>query len=66
VLFMVIERFNHGEAEPVGERFRREERILPEGVTYHAGWEDFSRYALLPTDGSAASAIANHLDLPLG
>jgi Protein of unknown function (DUF3303) len=42
VLFMVIERFNHGEAEPVGERFRREERILPEGLTYHAGWVDLA------------------------
>jgi hypothetical protein len=38
VLFMVMERFKHGDAGPFGERFRREGRMLPEGVTYHASW----------------------------
>lgn len=39
MLFMVIERFKHG-AAPVGERFQRQGRMLPEGVTYHASWMD--------------------------
>ena len=37
MLFMVIERFRYG-AAPVGERFRREGRMLPEEVRYHASW----------------------------
>ena len=40
MLFMVMERFKHGDAGPFGERFRREGRILPQGVTYHASWVD--------------------------
>lgn len=40
MLFMVIERFKHGDAAPVGERFRRSGRMLPEGVAYHASWVD--------------------------
>ncbi len=40
MLFMVIERFKHGNARPIGERFKRRGRMLPEGVTYHASWVD--------------------------
>jgi hypothetical protein len=40
MLFMVIERFKHDDAAPVGERFNRSGRMLPEGVTYHASWVD--------------------------
>jgi hypothetical protein len=40
MLFMVIERFKHGDAEPIGKRFQRSGRMLPEGVTYHASWVD--------------------------
>ena len=40
MLFMVIERFKHGDAKAVGERFRRLGRMLPEGVTCHASWVD--------------------------
>lgn len=40
MLFMVIERFKHGDAGLIGERFRRSGRMLPEGVTYHASWID--------------------------
>jgi hypothetical protein len=36
MLFMVIESFKDRAA--IGERFRREGRMLPEGVTYHASW----------------------------
>ena len=42
MLFMVIERFKHGDARPIGERFRRNGRMMPEGVVYHASWVDSS------------------------
>ena len=35
---MVIERFKGGDPGPVGERFRREGRMLPEGVVYVESW----------------------------
>jgi len=37
---MVIERFKHGDAGPIGKRVRLSGRMLPEGVTYHEGWVD--------------------------
>ena len=40
MLFMVIERFRHGDARPVGERLRCSGRLLPAGVVYHASWVD--------------------------
>jgi hypothetical protein len=40
MLFIVIERFKHGDPKPIGERFRCNGRMLPEGVTYHASWVD--------------------------
>ena len=40
MLFMVIERFKEGDAGPIGERFKRKGRMLPEGVSYHASWVD--------------------------
>jgi len=40
MLLMVIERFKNGDAAPIGERFRRDGRMLPEGVIYHASWVD--------------------------
>jgi Protein of unknown function (DUF3303) len=40
MLLMVIERFKNGDAKPIGERFRRDGRMLPEGVIYHASWVD--------------------------
>jgi hypothetical protein len=40
MLFMVIERFKHGNAKLVGERFKRDGRMLPEGVIYHESWVD--------------------------
>jgi hypothetical protein len=40
MLFMVIERFKHGNPRLIGERFRRSGRMMPEGVTYHASWVD--------------------------
>ncbi len=40
MLFMVIESFRQGDAGPVGERFRRHGRMMPEGLTYHVSWVD--------------------------
>jgi uncharacterized protein DUF3303 len=37
---MVIERFKHGDARLIGERFRSRGRMLPEGVAYQASWVD--------------------------
>jgi hypothetical protein len=41
MLYMVIERFKV-EAKVIGERFRRQGRMMPEGVVYHASWVDTS------------------------
>jgi hypothetical protein len=38
MLFMVVERFKNADPKPIGERFRRQGRMLPEGVTYQASW----------------------------
>jgi hypothetical protein len=40
MLFMVIERFKHGNTRLIGERFKQSGRMLPEGVTYHVSWVD--------------------------
>jgi Domain of unknown function (DUF3303) len=40
MLFMVIERF--GDAKLIGERFRSQGRMLPEGVVYHTSWVETS------------------------
>jgi len=40
MLFMVIERFKHGDSKLIGERFRREGRMLPDGVVYQSSWMD--------------------------
>ena len=38
MLFMVIEYFRDGDPKPIGERFKRAGRLLPEGVVTHASW----------------------------
>ena len=40
MLFMVIEHSKNADPKPIGERFQRSGRMLPEGVTYHASWVD--------------------------
>ncbi len=37
---MVVERFRDGDPTPVAERFRRDGRMLPDGVVYEASWID--------------------------
>ena len=40
MLFMVIEHFKNKDPKPIGERFKREGRMMPAGVAYHASWID--------------------------
>ncbi len=40
MLYMVIEKFKHGGTKQVGERFKKQGRMMPEGVVYHASWVD--------------------------
>ena len=40
MLFLVIEHFKNGDPAPVGERFQKHGRMMPEGVTYQASWVD--------------------------
>ncbi len=38
MLFMVIERYRHGDPRPVYERFHRSGRLAPAGLTYLSSW----------------------------
>lgn len=38
MLFMVIEHFHDGDAEPVYRRFRDRGRLTPEGLTFVDSW----------------------------
>ena len=38
MLFLVVERFRHGDARPVYARFRERGRLAPDGVTYVNSW----------------------------
>ena len=38
MVYMVIERFKPGSESAIGERFQRNGRMLPDGVTYRASW----------------------------
>ena len=42
MLFMVIEHFKNGDPNPIGARFQRSGRMLPEDLTYHASWIDLA------------------------
>lgn len=39
-LYMVVEHFKHGNAEPVYRRFREQGRMAPEGLVYVSSWVD--------------------------
>ena len=38
MLFMLIERFKPGSQSLIGEQFKQNGRMLPDGVIYHASW----------------------------
>ncbi len=52
MLFMVVERFK--DTSLVGERFKRQGRMLPEGVEYRASW--------MESDGSRCFQIMEAAD----
>lgn len=40
MLFMVIERFRGANPHPIGDRFERHGRMMPEGISYVSSWID--------------------------
>ena len=40
MLYMVIERFNNGDALPIYRRFKEKGRLALEGLTYLSSWVD--------------------------
>lgn len=53
MLFMVIERFRHGNAKAVYQRFSERGRMMPEGLAYVDSWveSDFNRcFQLVKSD----------------
>ena len=42
MLFMVIEYFKNNDFAATGERFRRQGRMMPDNLIYHASWIDGS------------------------
>ena len=40
MLFMVVERFKDGDEKRIGERFKRQGRMMPAELVYHASWLD--------------------------
>jgi len=42
MLYMVIERFKDGNAEPVYQRFRERGRLMPPGLSYVSSWVEQS------------------------
>jgi hypothetical protein len=40
MLYMIIEKFTQGDAKAVGERFKSNGRMMPEGLIYHMSWMD--------------------------
>jgi hypothetical protein len=53
MLFMVIEQFKNGDAAPIGERFRKCGRMMPEGVVYQGRWDDLVDLEVIPVVTSA-------------
>jgi hypothetical protein len=52
-LYMVVEHFRGGDAEPVYRRFKAQGRMAAEGLTYVSSWVDESFttcYQLMETD----------------
>ena len=68
MLYVVIERFRNGDAEPVYRRFREKGRLAPEGLRYVNSWvtSDLSRcYQVMECDDRALldAWLANWKDL---
>jgi hypothetical protein len=68
MLFMVIERFKNGDTKAIGERFARQGRMLPPGVTYHVSWVDAASgrcFQIMEADreGSLADWVSRWDDL---
>ena len=38
MLFMIVEHFKNGDADPVYRRFRKDGRLTPAGVDYVSSW----------------------------
>ena len=38
MLYMIIEQFPKGDPSEVGKRFRKQGRLLPDGVEYRSSW----------------------------
>lgn len=63
MLFMVIERFKSGGARAVGERFRSQDRMLPEGVTYVSSWMEASGASCFQVmEASSRNALGPWID----
>ncbi len=68
MLFLVIERFRNGDAQPVYRRFRERGRLAPPGLDYVNSWvtEDLTRcFQVMQCDDRALLDrwIANWSDL---
>ena len=56
MLFMVIERFRHGDGKAVYERFREHGRMMPTGLDYVDSWVELDSnrcFQLMQTDNPA-------------
>ena len=67
-LYLVIERFKHGDAGPVYRRFQAQGRLAPEGLRYVSSWvnhELTTCYQVMETDERALLErwMANWSDL---
>lgn len=67
-LYLVIERFKHGDAVPVYRRFQAQGRLAPEGLRYVSSWvnhELTTCYQVMETDERALLErwMANWSDL---
>lgn len=53
MLYMILEKFNNGDAVPVYQRFRDRGRLAPDGLVYLSSWVDESLkicFQLMETD----------------
>jgi hypothetical protein len=66
MLFVVVERFQGGDAGPIEKRFRTKGRMMPEGVAYRESWVELSGmfcFQLMKTDSrELRSQLTKHWD----